>query len=139
MPPKALSRFAERGAGWRKVTCGCEQGRLVISACYNREDAIHGTHCGIRTPKAEAKPKLESEADEEREHEGGEEMCLGDSEKEIQAGRSRILAQSTLDGSCRRLDDAANDGPPRRIAAWGLLPIWTNESPLTAGRPPRRK
>ena len=68
-----------------------------------------------------------------------EEMCLGDSEKEIQAGRSRILAQSTLDGSCRRLDDAANDGPPRRIAAWGLLPIWTNESPLTAGRPPRRK
>ena len=55
------------------------------------------------------------------------------------AGRSRILAQSTLDGSCRRLDDAANDGPPRRIAAWGLLPIWTNESPLTAGRPPRRK
>ena len=57
-----------------EVTCGCEQGRLVISACYNREDAIHGTHCGIRTPKAEAKPKLESEADEEREHEGGRDV-----------------------------------------------------------------
>ena len=52
----------------------CERSRLVISACYNREDAIHGTHCGIRTPKAEAKPKLESEADEEREHEGGRDV-----------------------------------------------------------------
>ena len=50
-----------------------------------------------------------------------EEMCLGDSEKEIQAGRSRILAQSTLDGSCRRLDDAANDGPHARKLLGQLL------------------
>ena len=44
-----LGKRAQKRRCRTQVTCGCERSRLVIPACYNREDAIHGTHCGIRT------------------------------------------------------------------------------------------